>query len=128
MHARAADIYAKIFGDGEEEKGDGDRGFPPVSVNLAAAYAAAGNGDAALERFPAEDVRQGTLGNPGVKPYTELIDFGPDVCGESRGPVAELCTHLLGVLFIPTLLLLMVFVPTVLNIPLAEKCANHAIL
>lgn len=65
MHAQAADIYAEIFGDEGEEKGDGDRGFPSVSVNLAAAYAAAGNGDAALERFPAEDVRRGILGNPG---------------------------------------------------------------
>lgn len=42
---------------GEEEEGQHAEGFPPVSVNLVAAYAAGGKGDEALTAFPAEDVR-----------------------------------------------------------------------
>ena len=59
MHAQAAEIYAEMYAEEDEKRGDADRGFPAVSVNLAAAYAAAGKAVEALKRFPVEDVRQG---------------------------------------------------------------------
>ncbi|CAM9329917.1 unnamed protein product [Ascophyllum nodosum] len=58
MHAQAAEIYAEMYAEEDEKRGDADRGFPAVSVNLAAAYAAAGKAVEALKRFPVEDVME----------------------------------------------------------------------
>lgn len=55
-HVEAAEVYASISTEEEQEAGGGAGGFSPVSVNLAAAYAAAGRGDEALEAIPVEDV------------------------------------------------------------------------
>lgn len=52
----AAEVYCKIA-EAEEGRGGGYGGFPAVSVNLAAAYAAAGKGDEALKAFPVEEVK-----------------------------------------------------------------------
>ncbi|CAM9248188.1 unnamed protein product, partial [Hapterophycus canaliculatus] len=56
-HKEAAEVYASIA-EMEEEEGRAAGGFPPVSVNLAAAHAAAGCGEKALEAFPVEDAME----------------------------------------------------------------------
>lgn len=56
-------MYASLSQEEEREAGVGGGGgagvFSPLSVNLAAAYAAAGCGDEALEALPVEDVSAG---------------------------------------------------------------------
>ncbi|CAM9427818.1 unnamed protein product [Laminaria digitata] len=54
-HADAADVYADIYEQGE---GEGGGSFPAVSVNLAAAHAAAGHEEKALEAFHPEDAME----------------------------------------------------------------------
>ncbi|CAN0225353.1 unnamed protein product [Pylaiella littoralis] len=59
-HGEAAEAYSSIAQEEEEEIGGagGGLGFPPVASNLAAAYAAAGCGEKALEAFPEEDAME----------------------------------------------------------------------
>lgn len=80
-HAESAEVYASIT-ENEEEEGRAAGGFPPVSVNLAAAYAAAGSGERALEAFPVEDV-SGSV--PTVAPGLETRHLSSrNVCLSSR--------------------------------------------
>lgn len=53
-NSEAAEVYSSIAEDEEGRTGGG--GFPPVSVNVAAAYAAAGCGEKALEALSVEEV------------------------------------------------------------------------
>ena len=55
-HGEAAEVYAAISGEEEQEAGGAAGVFSPVSVNLAAAYAAAGWGGEALQALPVDDV------------------------------------------------------------------------
>lgn len=55
-HGEAAEIYAQIAKE-DEEGGESDASsFPAVAVNLAAAAVAAGDGEKALDYYPAEEV------------------------------------------------------------------------
>ncbi|CAM9537632.1 unnamed protein product [Ectocarpus sp. 6 AP-2014] len=55
-HGEAAEVYSSIAEDEERRTGGG--GFPPVSVNVAAAYAGAGCGEKALGALSVEEAME----------------------------------------------------------------------
>eukprot|EP00752_Nemacystus_decipiens_P006033 g5448.t1 len=57
-HVEAAEVYASIYSEEEQEAMGGAAGFSPVTVNLAASYAAAGRGDEALAALSVEDAME----------------------------------------------------------------------
>ncbi len=77
-HGEAAEIYGSIAE--EEEASGAGGGFPPVSVNLAAAYAAAGHGEKALDDFPPEDVSTGLTGQHGWCGVGKSLPVNSCVC------------------------------------------------
>ncbi|CAN0007398.1 unnamed protein product, partial [Ectocarpus fasciculatus] len=81
-HGEAAEVYSSIAEDEERRTGGG--GFPPVSVNVAAAYAAAGCGEKALEALSVEEAMEEERA-----PWELLYNLGTALAQQQRGGAGD---------------------------------------